>query len=240
MSLPAESLLAVTGAFPTDPVSTSDAAAAVALPREWSRRVAEFLDAARSKPPKHRTPSYLKTWEALTTTPDDGALIVAIESEDVASNYLLGLQAARAYLRSQWRPLFQDTPTGRELLPPALSEQQRAAAIYVIADDPSTILDEMQAGTLGADQVDAFEAVYPALSDMLNRLIGAEIQKRVARKKSYKVPWRCERVMRVLWGMPMGQPMAQLPEQPKAPPKFTINVKKTDRMQTRSQEFDTR
>lgn len=239
MSLASEALLAITGIYPKDPVSPDDAAAARRIPVEWQKRVAEFFEGKTQRPPMPRYPDYLKTWDLLNEDRDDAQLIVAIEDATIAAEYAGSIGSARAYVREQWRPLFQDIPTGRRVLEPSLSETQRAGAIFVFVDAPEAIFSEMLAGTIAADQVDAMKENYPALYDMLTVMCRSEIERRLARKQSYEVPWTQERVLRILLQLPLGQPIKPLEQGEKqaAPPKIDVEVGKSKDLPTKAQQI---
>lgn len=229
VQLAAELLLAVSGPFPTGPLSPADADAAQALAKEWATRVKAWLapDAKRVKPGRTVQVNYLATWNRLNQRHADDQVILGIDSTEIAQAYLGKLRGAREYLRAQWRPLALDTVAGRKILVPGLSETQRASAVYAAVAGRTTVLDGLISGGLEAQQAEAFRACFPMVFEMARALAREAIFKQVTRRKGYEVPYHAEQSLRVLLGLPMGQPIQALNQPPKAPaaPKLDLTIK---------------
>lgn len=165
---------------------------------------------------------YLATWAKLTKAPDEARLLAGIDGPSLAAAYRARVLFARQFLQATWRPLTQQTLVGPVLLEPSLSETQRCSAVYGLVDDPARLFSEMGATTLEPAQCDAFRTVYPELFAMVVALVDAELIKRRAAKKSYQVPYRQERVLRLLYGLADDTAVAALPEREPPPPQVKV------------------
>lgn len=205
--LAAEALFAVTGLDPS-PLTVADGVAARALPKEWRARIGAFLDAGDEPFARFRMydiPDVEALREKLTEQIDmatGGDLIGDLRDPDLATAYLEVLRGARTYLRDAMPAMMLTTPTGPEILPASTVATAAAAAKWAVIDHADRLLDELDMGTLTGEQVEAFKAVMPELYAAVLATVDTEITARKLRKKSFKVPWPRERVLRVLFEKP--------------------------------------
>jgi hypothetical protein len=226
VALASEALLAVSGLFPKKITRTVTGTAAEALPREWARDVKAFFD--QEKPEKFRKvprPDHEGTLDRLIAgiSAEEQERLTKGLSDEAGLDYLAALNNAREYVQSQWPALYLDTPTGPQLLEPGPTAMMEASTMYATIDDPHRVVVDMLSGALTTAQVNAFKQVYPGLFDVLRSLVRAEIDRRLARRKSYRVPWRQERVLRVFLGL--GPDMTLKHVEPKAPQMSSPDVK---------------
>jgi len=117
-----ECLVAVTGLYPSNPVSSVDVEKARKIPKETAEAVREFFDLTKNEQPaKSPTISYLATWKRLNQKHDDRKASALISDHEVASAYVGKLGEVREYVKSKWRPSKIVTMMGDKLLPPAVS-----------------------------------------------------------------------------------------------------------------------
>lgn len=204
MSIVSEALLAASGLFPTR-LTRTVVTAAEAIPREFRRGVRDFFDA--SGPRKFKRGPRLdweSTWGRLSAGvggQELEALVVGLP-DALAIDYGASLSSAREYLKARWPALSIESPTGPRLLEPSTMELGAAWELYGIIDSPLRILGELSSGALSGPQAEAVAKAFPNISMMLRAQIQEDIERRVRAKKSYRVAWWQERVLRVLLGMP--------------------------------------
>lgn len=240
--LAAEALVSVTGLFPDGILSPKDGRAAESVPKEFRAAVQAFLD--QSKPARFSLPKKIdagKIADELSKgidVADAGQLVSSLAVPELGEAYLEVLKRARGYLLAHWPRLSRDTLSGPRDLPPGPVENGRLASLYAIVDDPSRILDDLRSGTLTGEQAEAFKACYPSLYQMINMMIWDQAAKKWPPDKEASAPWRIERVVRVLLGLPPELSLSQAaPKKTAAPPKVQIDF---DSMKTPAQKLASR
>jgi len=231
--LAAECLLSVSGIFPKEPLTYRQGAEAEKVPKLWETEVADFL--ASEKFRKFRAQpkvDHEKTYDALVrgTSPGElDALTAELRNDDIGREYEALLSNAREYLRARWPMLKVDTPTQPIFYTPGVTECARASATYAVVNDPGRILTEMSMGTLVAEQVEAFDALFPDLSKMLRAMLQAEIIKTATASGPVKLSWRIESTLRILFGMPPEAAIKPVDQPPPkmATPEFKVSFEHT-------------
>jgi len=216
------------GLFPTGPLGPKDAKEAERTPKEWAQRLRDYLDRTRPlKVKRTKQVPYLATWNRLAVShrDDDADAVTGMGSQELMDAYLAQLRACREYLKAEWKPLQRVTLLRSTLLPPSMSEQQRASALYALVSDPSRIIDYLEQGCLTSMDVKTMEATAPELAKMLGALVDAEIIARRTAKQSWDPLYWQEQGLRVLKGLPSGQPMKEIEAQKaEEPPKVDIDI----------------
>lgn len=246
VDIAAEALVAATGIFP-EKITQTLVEEAISLPRVWQRRIrAWFGSDANERFTLYPRPDHEETLEKLTAgmQPAAAASLVRGLPPDQAQAYLAQLSNAREHVRAIWPALRLETPTGPELLPPSTMEMGRAWSVLAVIDHPTRLLDEMAMGTITAEQADAVAEVYPALFDVLRGLIDEEINRRRMERKTYKVPYRHQQILRTLLGLPPGVQLTQIAQEParkiakSAPASNPIQIDFTTRLGTKAQQLE--
>lgn len=169
-SLAAETLVAITGIFPSRGPNELEAKAADA--RNYSnrirRRITKFLEAKdgpellKWSPP----PSQKSLWQQLHEQVDIaevGRWFARWEGDPaVGVEYMAVVSAARERIKQAW-PQFQDTSLGLHHF--ELSEDEYGDVWHLCRtlNDPETIFDDMDSLVLLPVQVEAVSAIYPQL-----------------------------------------------------------------------------
>jgi len=203
MSLAAESLLSLTGIFPTS-VSDREQVASISVPETLAKRAAKLLTAEPAEM-AYREPGDLDKSFATLSAPLAQEQIEALQTsvgEEQWPEYFAALSRARDYLVQAW-PKFQvNGPAGVEMLPLSYDDEEEIASLIAILDDPMSLLDELASRTLTVSQADAWRTVYPemhaALSDALT---GAIVEKRM-RDGEWTLEGDLESVINILNGDP--------------------------------------
>jgi hypothetical protein len=229
-ALAAEALAAVVGVNPKKPLTEDDRLVAAKLPEKWRAKVRKFFRDDPS-PIVHAPAINLeKRLEALTEPTDDlDGVLGDLSAPGISSAVLNVIAAARQYLAARWPTVVVQGITGPELMEVSLQEEQGAAALYRVVDEPTHILDEMLSRTLEPQQAAAFAACYPNLAEMLTSLIWDE----VANLGKKRVSWDREVVLRILWNVP---PQTQI-RTPRAQPKPAASKAKPDQLETKAQRL---
>lgn len=231
--LSAEALLSVSGIFPKDPLTRQQGIEAEDVPREQAVLIGEFLDSKGFK--KFRLPprvDHEKTYNALVRGVDPvqiAAVTAELQDGDLKREYEALLMNAREYLRARWPMLVVDVPLGQRFYTPGSTECARASALYAVVNNPRRILAEIAMGTIVAEQVEAFDTLFPDLSKLLRAQLGAELVSRATPRGPAEIPWRIESVLRIVLGLP---PEAKIKPAEAAPPavlksKVSINFAST-------------
>lgn len=236
IELAAECLVAVTGLYPSKPVSDGEAREAMRLPKDTADAVAAFMDGKGPRRSGTAHIDYLKAWKRLNSKVLDVTIASEIEDQRVADAYLAKLREARAYLKDQWRPVQVLGLLGNELMQAPLSEMQRCSDLWAIVNDPRTLHSRMSVGCIMAEEIAALRAVFPEFVAMVDTMLDAQMFQRRKARKSYEVPYRQEVAIRMFRGMPTGAPMevinpdAQAPQAQPPQIKIGVNSDKTDKM----------
>ncbi len=204
--LSVEALVAVTGIFPKEPVTTADSYKATLLPGEWRTSVKEFFDTDKARRfKKTRLPmSYAKVSDLLIS-PDDNPdwLGTNFYDSDVANQYVMTVGNARMYLGERWPKLIIQAYPLPIPVDPGKTFIAEMGMLFTTLNNPSCVLDEMLSHSLQPAQVDAFSTVYPALYNMLLDFIDERKELELAKVKSWTVPWSKERILRNLFKIPV-------------------------------------
>jgi hypothetical protein len=229
--LAAECLVAISGVFPTEPLTTANANAAEALPKEWQQAIREFFEAEKASKalpsPKIR---YLALWKQLNRRQNDAAIIVDLGEPAVALAYTARLKVARDYLHSQWQPLQLYDITGRAtLLDPAPSENERCADLFAVVNSPTRLLEQLRAGSVLDAEVEAVAQVFPELRAMLGAFVYGEMMRQRRERSSWEPAFWQEVAVRALLGLPYNEVTpVKPPEQTQGgaatPPELDIQV----------------
>lgn len=243
MNLAAEALAAVTGIFPEEPASRSDGATAALIYGEWRTAVKAFFD--RDKPYKFKKTRLPKSYSAMSEkilVPPDTADWLASEISDpeIVRAYLTVISNGRLYVKERWPNLQIQNFAGPRTAEPGKVFISEAAMIFCTVNNPTTVLDEMLSHSLQTAQVEAFKTVYPSLFALLMQLIDERKVLELTRLKSWQVPWSKERVLRVLFQLPINVSISEMPR-PKAQIASVPEVKfKTSNEMTRGQKLDSK
>jgi hypothetical protein len=206
-ALAGELLLAVSGLWPTNPLTPEDAEKARALPKAWAEELERLLSGGdKTKAPRSPKIRYLATWKRLNDAePDDAdALTVLVEDKQIASAYKKARDNAFDYLTEAMRPVMIDDLQQTRLLEPSVGQQLLANELVATAGDPGRVVYSLRAGLVAADSVDLVREVFPATDALIQRLIGLELHRQRTRRATYRVPWSAEVVLRAYLGEPIG------------------------------------
>ena len=250
-SLPSESLVAMTGIFPTHAPSELAVRGAEAYPTRIRRRLAAFLEADAPEPMKwERPPVQGDLWRDLTELLDPQKIhewMTDVPLEMMAG-YATIIQQARDRIKSAW-PLYPDTSLGVQMTELAQDEYGDVWHLCRTLDDPETMFDDMDAMLLLPSQVEAFAAVYPDLYETTRNLAMLLLQPYVqidpTKKPRKTLRWDREEQIRTLLQVPLDAPIetaegAQQPAQAaKAKPDKSEEIE-TDDAQTPSEHTTAR
>jgi hypothetical protein len=223
-----ESLMAVTGIdhlFAEKPsrITIPDKEAAERLPRDVRRACQAFLEEDREsqKIPSQKPFDYMKALDQITAAaklfPDPNAdpkdpfdkstqleVIASLfrqTDNELAMDYMQVAQRIVAYLQSIL-PIRTETPNV-VLMPknidPSDTEIARFRRAWDIANDPMVILRDMDRGILVSDQVKHLAAMYTQGLALMKSTMATEMGKALAAKKSWKIGWRKNRQVEVLY-----------------------------------------
>lgn len=206
-ALAGELLLAVSGLWPAHPLTPKDADAARALPKAWAEEIRVLLEGGRkTKAPSSPPVRFLSTWKRLNDEEPDHAdgLIALVENKQIADAYKKARDATIDALKGPLRPVMIEDLQQTRLLEPSIGQQLLANEVVATANDPGRVVYSLRAGLVAADSVELVRLVYPSIDELVQRLIGIELQRQRARRASYRVPWSAEVVLRAYLGEPIG------------------------------------
>jgi hypothetical protein len=214
----AEALVAVSGLLPDKPVGAAERDAARSLTGEWRSMIKDFFD--RDKPKKFRMYKRPSDFEAISDKLASGKFDVMMATakfadSDITQRYIQVVRNAQEYIRQHIHILEEQTFTGPKKFEPGWVTMADTAAIYAVVNGPSRLLDEILSATVLEEQVSAFKAIYPSLFTMLISIFEERKFLEMTKVLSYAVPWWKERVIRLVYSIPMG---ASITEQKKSPP----------------------
>lgn len=202
--LTAEAIVAVTGIFPTKPITPDDAEKARELPKKLAagvERFCRFGDFASFKMPPGLG-DLEECFQKLNPLTEEETAIATTgwANPELISAWSFTVNAARSYLKEHFPVIIRETPTGPEWCPPPTSEKGRLTSTYAVVNAPTWLLDDMNRGAMTPEQVHAVKAVYPQI---FQRLLGSfDIALREAGAKSKHCPWKHEMQLRVLFEKP--------------------------------------
>lgn len=225
-----EALLAATGierilSGDIGKVTIADKHHAEMLPREIRRACAAFAaeDGGPQKFERLKKFDYGQALDQITAAIDDNAapgsppsvkpeLLEQIadsfrpDEHDLAGGYILNVQRVIPYL-------FTILPIRTEQLlmrkvnyDPSDTEIARFRRAYDIANGPMVICQDMNNGSLVGDQVGHLEKIYPRFWASLKTQLGTAMADALTRKKSWKLPWRKERIVQTIYGTDIFSP----------------------------------
>lgn len=197
--LSAEALVLISGLFP-DRLTAADGRQARDLPREWYRRVCDFM---RSKRPARfrmfSQPDPERTYLRLRKPIDVDAVAGDIDDAGLVSAYADKLEEARRYVTEMWPVLHIETFLGPEYVQPSLTALGEAYSIMALCGQRDRFVDELAAGTLTSAQAEAFQALFPGLWAMVQEFLSYE-RGRMIRAQEPPAYW-VESTLRTLLGM---------------------------------------
>lgn len=216
-ALAGELLLATSGLWPSKPLLPKDAAAAMALPKEWAEEIEKLLEGKpRTKPPSSPEVRFLATWKRLNDDEGFEGITALVENKKIASAYEKARNAALGYLTERLEPVMVDDLQQTRWLEPSIGQQFLANQLVATANDPGRVVYSLRAGLVAADAVDLVREVYPAIDALVQNLVSLELQRQRARRASYRVPWSAESVLRAYLGEPIGTAAPEAPEEAQA------------------------
>jgi len=218
-----EALLGATGIegiLSGDPakITVGDKSKAEMMAREIRRSLVRFMtDLDDLRPiPKMKKFDYEKALNQITdaVVPADGsgaptvkpALMEKIagcfrpEDHDLAAGYMSNVQRVLPHLQTLLPINVVVTSAKRVNYDPSDSEISHFRRAYDVANDPMVVCRDMELGILVADQLLHLQACYPHVYENLQRQLGAAEVDAIARKKSWKLPWRQERIVQMVLG----------------------------------------
>lgn len=207
-----DALLAVTGikhVIEHNPrrITMADKDRAEMLPREVRRAVRRFLDDEQGLPKRvpHRA-AFDYRWAL-------NHLSVALESKhaeavaemfkqgdnELAVQYIASARRCVEYLQGKLPIRTEQTMAQTVNVDPSDTEIARFRRAFEIADDPMIILSDMEYGILVPDQVDHLEALYPEGYAGMKKAFANGMGEALSRKKSWKLSWRRDRMVQILF-----------------------------------------
>jgi hypothetical protein len=240
-NLMAESLVAMTGIFPTREPSEIEIRGAKNYTSRIRRRLARFLESTEVEPIKwHRPPSQDSLWESIVTPVDPQEFTAWGISADldvaVAVAYPAIIQAARDHIKTLW-PLWQDTSLGLRTHELSTDEYFDVWHIVRTLNAPEAALDDLDSMLLLPEQMAAIKAVFPTLYESTRALTMAqlrpyiEVQGTVEKRKD--LPAERESQIRVLLGITEEDTFEVVKEEPKQQPASTPSD--TERRETKEE-----
>lgn len=213
MSLESESLLAVTGCIA--PRINESLERMAEVPARLRARVDRWLrgTARPWTPPPYHDPEKLR--DRFVHTADELEGYDALE-ETLAAEWVQEVKDARASLLARWPGV--PMRGGLTAVEPPLAHDaaQDWLAMVAIAEDPFRLCDELEAGALLPVQWEAFQEVYPDLTQVvIEAVFGTVVD--MAGKKAELTEAK-DRGVRMLLGTPPDEPIVvEQPEEPPAP-----------------------
>jgi hypothetical protein len=217
-SLPSESLVAITGIFPSRHPSELMVRAAQGYMDRVRRRLVTFLAADTPEKMKwERPPAQDDLWKDITTPLDEADLTDWLTGvpHEMGLGYALVIDKARSYIRQRW-PIFPDESLDIHNTELAQDEYGDVWQIVRTLDKPDTLFDDMDALILLPDQVDAFAEIYPTIYQKTVELASLLLQPFISvngmAKAKRRLSFLREEQMRTLMRLPLDAPIAAPPE----------------------------
>jgi hypothetical protein len=232
MSLPADSLLAITGIFP-DAITAREHQASQALPailgkraRAWVKNE-EQADFVYIEPKK----DIEKVFAQLAIEPSEPQVSAWIEGLDVEdpelqADYFMALMKAREHLVNSWPKYSLTGPAGSKVLPLSFDDAAEMWSLIHVMDDVERIFDEMDSRTLTPTQALAFRECYPDLYQICTDAIEAELVERRAKDEEFDLGWEREALLNTLRGAPPEQVTMPPPKPPAPEPNLKLDPKR--------------
>jgi len=173
MSLEADTLLAVTGIFPSD-VTDRHFRLAESMPERWAKWAKKWVNADEASPWEHEPfgGDMEKTFNDLSAAPLQGDIeawfSVRPDDAQVVMDYVTGFYAARNYAIDIWPKVTRDTGSGPKIEPLSWDDEAEVSSVLRVLDDPDAVLAEMEQRTLTASQAQAMQVTdRPTVIDFL-------------------------------------------------------------------------
>lgn len=240
-NLMAESLVAMTGIFPTRAPSEIEIRGATNYQGRIKRRIARFLAAEKIEPIKwKRPPSQDSLWASIVAPVDPQEFAAwGLEADldvAVAVAYPTIVQSARDFVRKLW-PLYQDTALGLRTFDLATDELYDVWHIVRTLDVFESIFDDLDSMLLLPEQVETIKAIFPTLYESVRALTVAQLapytEVQGAVEKTKDLPAEKESQIRVLLGVAEGDTFDIVKEEPKQQPASTPSD--TERRETKEE-----
>ena len=198
--LAAEALVVTVGLFP-DALTPADAREARDLPKSWYDRMCEFMRSDR--PGRFRMmaqPDAEKLSRRLLEPVDVEELAGGLEDAALVSAFASKLEEVRRYVAQLFPVLHVEHLTGVDYVEPSLSASGAAYSVMALCGKRDHLCDEIAAGTLTADQAEAFKALFPGLFGMVQEFLRYERAKMMRAKD--RAAFHVEVTLRTLLGLP--------------------------------------
>lgn len=258
--LAAEALAAVTGVTPflerkPRPVTPTQGARAEKLPERSERLLRRFLKGPEFQRQETELPAfdYFEALDMLTQPIDLDAmtaLLANMEDHDLMLAFLDVLQRGRAFLEAEIPRVVETRLFGPKNLEPDDYSLARFRRQWQAVNAPEVVLGDLAEGTLVSDQVEALEAVYPALLAAWRQQVQALGAELVAEDEDWAPTWAKEQVLARFLGAPPEAPpsavdaakgAARTPEPPAAAGQpLDINISPAGAGQTSTQRMEQR
>lgn len=207
-----EALMATTGVrgvLERDPnrITMGDKDRAEMLPRDIRRAVRRWLEDEGEPRPSTKAEPFDYRWalEHLTAAQEpqhleDIAAAFRPDDHELASDYLTVAQRLFGYLQGLLPIRTEQTMAKSVSLDPSDTEIARFRRAYDVANDPMVILRDMDRGTLVSDQIRHLTACYPTIYAIMKTQLATGMADAMARKKSWHLSYRRDRLVQVLYG----------------------------------------
>jgi hypothetical protein len=210
VKISAESLLAVTGIFPTDKHPTvNDIIASNVLLETWRAKLKRWLYAPLKddyqvkefefiEPPKEEALEK----KLLYPIPEETSVawIQAIGDMEIATDYLLLIKRAREYLYEQW-PKLPEPGVAVGVFPLSDEELCDVWEMVRIVDNPENLFDEINAQSISIPQIEAWRSCYQELSTEFDKILDELVIDFTA--KGNELTWQQQDIFRMLRGVPL-------------------------------------
>lgn len=109
------------------------------------------------------------------------------DMQELGLDYVSAAEPALNYLRT-WLPADgQRTPTGARPVRPSDDEVSKFRRIYNVATDPLCVLVNLNAGVITSDEVDALEAMFPAVYGPMREIFALETAAKLTRSPTWEM-----------------------------------------------------
>lgn len=207
-----EALMAVTGirhVLERKPkrITVADKEKAEMLPREIRRSVRRFVDddGGPKKIPKANKFDYAWALDHLSvaTEPKHLEAIASMfrpEDTALAAEYMVAVQRVVKYLQDILPIRVEETMAKTVNFDPSDTEIARFRRAFDVADDPMVVMRDLELGILVSDQVQHLSVLYPDGYALIKERMAIGMADAMARKKSWTLSWRRDRLVQVLFG----------------------------------------
>jgi len=206
--LATDSLLATVGLLP-DAITPADVRAAERLPGVFSKRADAWWDIEdRPKWTAPKLPDFDKLFDKLGVEPSrteiEAWLRAVGDDDDGLAAFVPSLMTARNYLVAQWPRIVLSTFAGPRIQALSIDAEAEVASLWLVLNDPASILDEMDAATMSPSQAEAFRNAYPALSEFHRMALAEGAAKRTTRDPEWMPTEEQTVILSILTGQPPG------------------------------------